>query len=163
MGSHDDGDAETRAYYRGIGAPICEFPTSFEAARAAHAQGEPVLMGAPNVVRGGSQSGNIAAQDLIEAGLCDALVSDYYFPALAQAAWALVDRGVRDLPAAWAKISTYPARIAGLVDRGHPGLGARADVVAVNPETHRVELTLCHGRVAHLSGALAAKVWVRSN
>lgn len=161
MGSHDDADAETRAFYRGLGAPICEFPTSFDAARAAHAAGEPVLMGAPNVVRGGSQSGNIAAQDLVEAGLCDALVSDYYYPALSQAAWALVEREVCDLARAWAMVSTNPAQIAGLGDRGHLGLGARADVVAVNPETHRAELTLCHGRVAHLSGALAAKVWAR--
>ncbi|MFA9230155.1 MAG: alpha-D-ribose 1-methylphosphonate 5-triphosphate diphosphatase [Microgenomates group bacterium] len=161
MGSHDDGDAQTRAFYRGIGAAICEFPTSFAAAKAAQAAGEPVLMGAPNVVRGGSQSGNIAAQDLVEAGLCDALVSDYYYPALAQAAWALVDRGVCDLPTAWAKISTTPARIAGLSDRGGLGTGQRADLVAVNMETHRVEMTLCAGRVAHLSGALAAKVWAR--
>ena len=161
MGSHDDGDAETRAFYRGLGGPICEFPTSFAAARAAHAAGEPVLMGAPNVVRGGSQSGNIAAQDLVEAGLCDALVSDYYYPALSQSAWALVDRGVCDLAKAWAMVSTTPAQIAGLSDRGHLCLGARADAVAVNPETHRVELTLCHGRVAQLSGALAAKVWAR--
>lgn len=161
MGSHDDGDAETRAFYRGIGAPICEFPTSHAAAKAAHAAGEPVLMGAPNVVRGGSQSGNIAAQGLVEAGLCDALVSDYYYPALPQAAWALVGRGLCDLPTAWAMISTNPARIAGLVDRGDLGLGQRADLVAVNPETHRVEMTLCHGSLAHLSGALAAKVWAR--
>ncbi|WP_354002045.1 amidohydrolase family protein [Pseudotabrizicola alkalilacus] len=161
MGSHDDDTAETRAFYRGLGAQICEFPTSFDAARAAHVVNEPVLMGAPNVVRGGSQSGNIAAQDLIEAGLCDALVSDYYYPALPQAAWALVERGVLGLPEAWAMISIHPARIAGLADRGHLGIGARADMVAVNPETHRVELTLCHGRVAHLSGALAAKVWAR--
>ena len=65
MGSHDDADAATRAFYRGLGATICEFPTSLDAARAAHAAGEPVLMGAPNLVRGGSQSGNIAAQELI--------------------------------------------------------------------------------------------------
>lgn len=159
MGSHDDGDAETRAYYRGIGAAICEFPTSFAAAEAAHAAGEPVLMGAPNVVRGGSQSGNIAAQDLVEAGLCDALVSDYYYPALAQAAWALVERGVCDLATAWPMISTAPARIAGLGDRGGLGAGQRADLVAVNMETHRVEMTLCAGRVAHLSGALARRFW----
>lgn len=159
MGSHDDGTAEVRAFYRGIGAAVCEFPTTVEAATAARAAGEPVLMGAPNMVRGGSQSGNIAAEDLIRAGLCDALVSDYYYPALSQAAWALVAAGLRDLPGAWDMISGAPARIAGLGDRGHLGFGARADVVVVNPETHRVEMTICHGRVAHLSGALAARVW----
>jgi alpha-D-ribose 1-methylphosphonate 5-triphosphate diphosphatase len=159
MGSHDDATPETRQFFRGIGAPISEFPTTSAAASAAKAAGEPVLMGAPNVVRGGSQSGNIAAQDLVEAGLCDALVSDYYYPALSQAAWALVDRGVCDLAAAWAMISTNAARIAGLKDRGHLHLGARADVVAVNPETQRVELTLSNGRMAHLSGELARRFW----
>lgn len=159
MGSHDDGDADTRAFYRGIGAQVCEFPTRVVAAEAAHAAGEPVLMGAPNVVRGGSQSGNIAAQDLVAAGLCDALVSDYYYPALGQAAWALVERGVCDLAKAWAMVSTTPARIAGLSDRGGLGQGQRADLVAVNMDSHRVEMTLCAGRVAHLSGELARRIW----
>lgn len=159
LGSHDDATPEGRAFYRGIGADFCEFPTTFAAAEAAQAAAEPVLMGAPNVVRLGSQSGNIAAQGLIEAGLCDALVSDYYYPALAQAAWHLVDAGVMDLPAAWGMISTRPARIMGLSDRGHLGMGARADLVAINAETRQVELTISAGRLAHLSGALAARAW----
>lgn len=159
MGSHDDGTAETRGFYRGLGADVCEFPTTFAAAEAARAAGEPVLMGAPNVVRLGSQSGNIAAQSLIEAGLCDGLVSDYYYPALAQAAWHLVDAGVMDLPAAWAMISAGPARIMGLTDRGHLEQGARADLIAVNAETRKVEMTISAGRLAHLSGGLAARAW----
>ena len=120
--------------------------------------GAPVLMGAPNVVRGGSQSGNIAAQDLVEDGLCDGLVSNDDYPALSQAASALVDRGVCDLAAAWALISTNPAQIAGLNDRRHLQQGARAEVVAVNLETKRVELTFSAGRVAHLSGELVRRV-----
>jgi len=162
MGSHDDATAQTRGFYRNIGADICEFPTTFDAARAAHAAGEPVLMGAPNVVRLGSQSGNIAAQSLVEAGLCDALVSDYYYPALAQAAWHLVDTKVMDLAAAWGLISYRPAQIMGLADRGHLGHGARADLIAVNAETRQVELTLSAGRLAHLSGALAARAWEKA-
>lgn len=158
MGSHDDATAETRAFFRGIGAPIAEFPTTVEAARAAHAAGEPVLMGAPNVVRGGSQTGNIAAAGLIEAGLVDALMSDYYYPALPQSAWALVDAGVCDLAQAWAMISTAPARIMGMSDRGQLAPGLRADIVVVNPGTHRVEMTLVGGAVAHLSGELARRV-----
>ena len=158
MGSHDDGDAETRAFYRGLGAPISEFPTTVAAAQAAHNAGEPVLMGAPNVVRGGSQTGNIAAVDLIEEGLVDALMSDYYYPALPQSAWALVDHHLCTLPQAWAMISGNPARIMGLPDRGHLGKGARADIAVVNPETQRVEMTLCEGRLAHLSGELARRV-----
>lgn len=158
MGSHDDATATTRAFFRGIGAGIAEFPTTVEAARAAHAAGEPVLMGAPNVVRGGSQTGNIAAAGLIEAGLVDALMSDYYYPALPQSAWALVDAGVCDLARAWAMISTAPARIMGLSDRGQLAPGLRADIVVVNPGTHRVEMTLVGGAVAHLSGELARRV-----
>lgn len=158
MGSHDDDTAETRAFYRSIGAPISEFPTTIKAARAAHAAGEPVLMGAPNAVRGGSQTGNIAAEPLIAEGIVDALMSDYYYPALAQSAFALVDRGLMDLPRAWEMISGRPARVMGLSDRGHLGLGARADIAVVHPETHRVEMTLCHGRVAHLSGELARRL-----
>ncbi|MFA9230157.1 MAG: hypothetical protein ACEQSU_05345 [Microgenomates group bacterium] len=72
----------------------------------------------------------------------------------------LDNRAVAD-PAICAKISTTRARIAGLSDRVGLGTGQRADLVAVNMETHRVEMTLCHGRLAHLSGALAAKVWAR--
>jgi alpha-D-ribose 1-methylphosphonate 5-triphosphate diphosphatase len=157
MGSHDDATPETRAFYRGIGATISEFPTTVEAARAAQAAGESVLMGAPNVVRGGSQTGNIAAAGLVAGGLCDALMSDYYYPALPQSAWALVDAGLCDLPAAWAMISTAPARIMRLSDRGRLEDGLRADLVAVNPVTRRVEMTLSVGRVAHLSGEAARR------
>ena len=159
MGSHDDDTHETRAFYRGIGAPISEFPTTVDAARSAHAAGEPVLMGAPNVVRGGSQTGNIAAEDLIREGLVDALMSDYYYPALSQSAFALVERGACSLPRAWDMISGAPARIMGMADRGHLGIGARADIAVVNAETHRVEMTLCAGRIAYLSGELARRMW----
>ena len=158
MGSHDDDSSETRAFYRGIGAGIAEFPTTWEAVRAAHAAGETVLMGAPNVVRGGSQTGNIAAEDLIAEGLVDALMSDYYYPALGQAAFALAERGLCPLPQAWNMIADAPARIMGLKDRGHLGLGARADVAVVNAQTHRVEMTVCAGRIAHLSGELARRL-----
>jgi alpha-D-ribose 1-methylphosphonate 5-triphosphate diphosphatase len=158
MGSHDDADAQTRAFYRGIGAHVCEFPTTFAAAQSARDAGDPVLMGAPNVVRGGSQSGNIAAADLVAAGLCDGLVSDYYYPALKQAAWALHDLGLADFARGWEMISTNAARIGGLVDRGRLEPGQRADIVVMNPATRRVELTLSAGRVAHLSGEVARRV-----
>ena len=128
------------------------------AAQAARASGEPVLMGAPNVVRGGSQSGNIAAEDLVKLGLCDALVSDYYYPALAQAAFALADRGTCDLAQAWRMISTAPARIIGLSDRGEIVQGQRADLVVINAQTRAVEMTVSAGRVAHLAGELAARM-----
>lgn len=158
MGSHDDGDSETRGFYRSLGAPIAEFPTSVEAAQAARDAGEPVLMGAPNVVRGGSQSGNIAAQSLVAAGLCDALMSDYYYPALSQSAFALADRGVLPFADAWAMISTTPARILNLNDRGHLTPAQRADLVVVNPETHAVEATIAAGRLAYAHGGAARRL-----
>ena len=158
MGSHDDATAETRAFFRDIGAQVCEFPTTVVAAQAARDAGDPVLMGAPNVVRGGSQSGNIAATDLVEAGLCDGLVSDYYYPALKQAAWALTDRGLADFARAWGMISTNAAQVGGLSDRGRLEPGQRADIVVMNPATRRVEMTISAGRVAHVSGEVARRV-----
>ena len=157
-GSHDDPDGETRETYHRLGARITEFPTRRRAAAVAKALNDPVLMGAPNVVRGGSQSGNVAALDLIEDGLCDALVSDYYYPALARAAWALVDAGLKDLPAAWAMISTAPAQILGLTDRGVLDVGKRADLVAVNVETRSVEMTVAGGVVTYVGGGAARRL-----
>jgi alpha-D-ribose 1-methylphosphonate 5-triphosphate diphosphatase len=154
-GSHDDGDGETRETYSMIGAKICEFPTARSAAALARAVNDPILMGAPNIVRGGSQSGNIAAVDLVRAGLCDALVSDYYYAALPQAAFRLVDDGVLEMPAAWAMISTKPAEILRLPDRGIIDYGRRADLVVINKSTRLVEATLCAGRVTHMSGEAA--------
>jgi len=158
MGSHDDGDATTRQRFSAFGAPICEFPTTVDAARAACDANEPVLMGAPNVVRGGSQTGNIAAEDLIAEGLCDALVSDYYYPALAQAACALAARGTLDFEHAWQMISTTPASILGLSDRGRLDAGLRADLVIMNPETHMIEATIVEGCLAFAQGTVGSRL-----
>ncbi|TKZ22153.1 alpha-D-ribose 1-methylphosphonate 5-triphosphate diphosphatase [Shimia litoralis] len=154
-GSHDDPDGDTRERFSMIGAKICEFPTAHSAAALARAVGDHVLMGAPNVVRGGSQSGNIAAETLIRAGLCDALVSDYYYPALSQAAFHLVEMGIKTLPEAWKMISQTPAEIMGFADRGHLGFGRRADIAIVNAQTHGVEGTITGGRITHLVGQAA--------
>jgi len=156
-GSHDDPDGETRARYATIGARIAEFPISLRAAEAAQTMMSPVIMGAPNVVRGKSQAGNVAATDLIAAGLCDALVSDYHMPALALAAWKLVDRGLASLPKAWAMISTKPAEILRLSDRGRLDEGLRADLVVINSETRVVEATICGGRLTYLAGEAAVR------
>jgi alpha-D-ribose 1-methylphosphonate 5-triphosphate diphosphatase len=154
-GSHDDPDGETRERFSMIGARICEFPTARSAAALARAVNDPVLMGAPNVVRGGSQSGNIAATDLIRRGMCDALVSDYYYPALSRAAFRLVEDGLMDLPAAWAMISANPARILHLPDRGVIDYGKRADLCVINTATQRIEATLVAGKLTHLTGEAA--------
>ena len=152
LGSHDDKTASTRSYFADLGADICEFPTTLEAAEQAKTLGNPILMGAPNIMRGGSQSASIGAQGLVEAGLCDALVSDYYYPALQAAAWALADKGVLPFERAWALISSNPAKILGLDDRGRLDTGARADLVVLNPETRVIEATISNGRLAALSG-----------
>ncbi len=138
-----------------LGAQVAEFPLTKRAAAAAQAMQCPVIMGAPNVVRGKSQSGNQSASDLVAAGLCDALVSDYHLPALPLAAWSLVDRGILSLPAAWAMISTNPARILRLSDRGRLVPGLRADLVVVEAATRRIEATICAGRLTYLAGEAA--------
>lgn len=161
-GSHDDPDAETREVYRMIGARVAEFPTTRRAAAAAKAAGDPVIMGAPNVVRGGSQAGNIAAVDLIRNGNCDALVSDYHIPALPLAAWALVDAGICDLPQAWALLSTGPARALGLSDRGDIAQGLRADLVLINKSTRQIEATIAAGRLAYLAGPIVTRFFAQA-
>jgi alpha-D-ribose 1-methylphosphonate 5-triphosphate diphosphatase len=155
MGSHDDHTAADRAKFRAFGADICEFPETREAAEAAKAAAEPVIMGAPNVVRGGSHDGKIAATDLIEAGLVDALVSDYHYPSLLRAAVRLSDRyGWR---AAWDLVSAGPAQLMGWQDRGRIAEGLRADLVILDA-ANRVGATIVAGRVSHMSGALAARL-----
>jgi len=157
-GSHDDPDGRTREYYSMIGAKICEFPTHRSAAALAKTWADPVIMGAPNVVRGGSQSGNIAAVSLIREGLCDALVSDYHYPTLAQSAFALADADIMDFARAWGMISTRPARIMGLGDRGVIDEGKRADLTIINATTRQIEGTMAAGRWSHLSGGLAHRL-----
>jgi alpha-D-ribose 1-methylphosphonate 5-triphosphate diphosphatase len=155
MGSHDDHTPDDRLRFRALGADICEFPETMEAAETAHAAGEPVIMGAPNVVRGGSHSGKVPAEELVAAGLVDALVSDYHYPTIARAALKLSAR--IGWPAAWALVSTGPARIMGWTDRGRIAEGLRADLVIMD-ETGRIGGTISGGRVSHLSGALAARM-----
>jgi len=158
IGSHDDASAEDRAAARAIGARLAEFPETLEAARAARAGGDPVVMGAPNVVRGGSHDKKVSAEAVIGEGLCDALVSDYHYPAPRHAAFALADRGRMGLAEAWGLISTRPAQIMGWDDRGYLDSGARSDLVILDSTTRRVAATMVAGQVSHLSGPLAARL-----
>lgn len=156
-GSHDDPDAETREVYRMIGARVAEFPTTRRAAAAARAAGDPVLLGAPNVVRGGSQAGNVAAADLIRAGACDGLLSDYHMPALPLAPWRLADDGILPFARAWALVSSGPARVLRMVDRGTIAEGLRADLAIVDPARREVVATIAGGRLSHLAGRVAER------
>ncbi|GHC53581.1 phosphonate metabolism protein PhnM [Gemmobacter tilapiae] len=130
LASHDDTTAEQVAVSAAHGAHFAEFPTTVEAARACHTHGIKVMMGAPNLIRGGSHSGNVAAKDLAEMDLLDIVSSDYVPAALLTAAlflgdlWGDVARGISTVTAA-------PAAATGLTDRGHLTLGARADVIRV--------------------------------
>lgn len=130
VASHDDATLAHVQESAGFGMAIAEFPTTLEAARASHERGLKVLMGAPNVVRGGSHSGNIAAAELARHGVLDILSSDYYPASLLHAAWLLAEQdNDYDLPAAIATVSRAPARAAGMDDRGEIRVGLRADLV----------------------------------
>ena len=130
VASHDDATLAHVQESADFGMAIAEFPTTLEAAEASHQLGLKVLMGAPNVVRGGSHSGNIAAAELARHGVLDILSSDYYPASLLHAAWLLAGQdNDYDLPAAIATVSRAPARAAGLDDRGEIRVGLRADLL----------------------------------
>jgi alpha-D-ribose 1-methylphosphonate 5-triphosphate diphosphatase len=146
MLSHDDRTPEERAFYRGLGARIAEFPISLETLEASSTAGDVIVLGAPNVVRGGSHTGAIGAEAAIRQGRCAILASDYYYPAPLYAALALVDRGDLSLEQAWALISSAPAEAAGLRDRGRVAEGLRADLVVLSVREKRLVKTICAGR-----------------
>lgn len=156
MLSHDDSRAETRAFYRDHGARISEFPMTLAAARAAREGGDMIIMGSPNAARGGSHLGSPGAADLIRAGLCDILASDYYYPALLAAVARLRADGVAPLTALWPLVSANPALALGLSDRGVIAPGHRADLVLVDwPEggTPAIRRTIVGGRSAYVATA----------
>lgn len=130
LASHDDTTPEQVAASAGQGARLAEFPTTAEAADACHAHGIRVMMGAPNLIRGRSHSGNVAALALAEAGRLDIVSSDYVPASLLAAALQLGDHW-GDLARGVASVTASPAEAAGLADRGRIAPGARADVIRV--------------------------------
>ncbi len=153
MASHDDETVETRRRYRAMGVAICEFPLTEEIGRDARGAGEAVVMGCPNVVRGGSHLGWASAGLLAERGICTVLCSDYFYPAMLTAAWSLAQRGTLSLGQAWALVSANAAAAAGLHDRGTIAEGKRADIVLVDPAGPTVVATFVAGRAGFLSAA----------
>jgi alpha-D-ribose 1-methylphosphonate 5-triphosphate diphosphatase len=117
-----------------------------------------VVMGSPNMVRGRSHLNWTSAAAMAEAGICDILSSDYYYPAMARAAFILTDRGGFDIERAWALISANPASAAGLTDRGTIAVGKRADLVLIEPEERTLVATIANGRLAHLTAEGAARL-----
>ncbi|MYZ50500.1 alpha-D-ribose 1-methylphosphonate 5-triphosphate diphosphatase [Propylenella binzhouense] len=135
LASHDDATEAHVAEAVACGVAVAEFPTTIEAAQASRTAGMKVLMGAPNIVRGSSHSGNVAARALAEGGLLDVLSSDYIPLSLLQAAFLVADAvEAIDLPRAVALVSSNPAAAAGLDDRGAIAPGRRADLVRVRLE-----------------------------
>ena len=128
LASHDDTDAAQVEASARNGATLAEFPTTHEAAEACRTHGLRTILGAPNLIRGGSHSGNIAAQRLAEADLLDIISSDYVPSALLPSAMLLAEIW-GDLPRAMATVTSTPAQATGLGDRGRLDIGARADLI----------------------------------
>jgi alpha-D-ribose 1-methylphosphonate 5-triphosphate diphosphatase len=156
MLSHDDATPEMRKAFRAKGVGIAEFPVNEETAREAAWGGDFIVLGAPNVVRGGSHTGWTKASDMIAKGFCSILASDYYYPAPLLAAFRLAADGVLPFARAWDLISGAPAKAAGLDDRGILAEGRRADIILVddaNPLRPRIIAVIAAGRLVHLNDA----------
>lgn len=133
LASHDDTTLEHVMQAVSDRVAIAEFPVTVEAAAGLHEAGIKVLMGAPNLIRGGSHSGNIASAELARAGMLDIMSSDYVPSSLLIAALRLPEAAPNfDLPAAIRTVSKTPAEVVGLTDRGEIATGKRADLIRVH-------------------------------
>jgi alpha-D-ribose 1-methylphosphonate 5-triphosphate diphosphatase len=146
--SHDDMSPDQRAWFREIGCPIAEFPIDEATTEAAHRAGDEIVFGAPNVVRGGSHIGCPSAAEMVRRSQCTILASDYYYPALLAAPFRLAAEGILDLAAAWALVSSHPARALGL-EQGRIAPGAPGDAVVVDAggAEPRLVATVVGGRI----------------
>lgn len=151
IASHNDSSPADRAWFHALGSRLCEFPCDVETAFFAIANGDAVIMGAPNALRGMSAYQRPSAGELAQSGLCTILASDYYYPALLQAPFRLAQDKRLDFAKAWELVSTAPARALGLEDRGAIAFGQRADLILVDdadPCLPMVAATLVQGRMA---------------
>jgi alpha-D-ribose 1-methylphosphonate 5-triphosphate diphosphatase len=130
LASHDDEDASEVRRNAEDGIRVSEFPVTMEAALEAARIGVGVIAGSPNIVRGGSHSGNVAAMDLVRAGAVHVLASDYVPPALIEAAFLVADE--IGMPRAIASITSAPAAMCNLTDRGSLAPGLRGDLVRIS-------------------------------
>ena len=132
IASHDDATPAHVQEAIDDGMTIAEFPTTIAAAKASHDAGLAVLMGGPNIVRGGSHSGNVSALELAEQGVLDIISSDYVPNSLLHSAFLVHEKlSDWDLPRAIATVTRTPAEAAGLQDRGEIAIGKRADMLRV--------------------------------
>ena len=131
IASHDDDTPEKVETLHGMGVGISEFPINLESARAAHSRGMRTVFGAPNILRGKSQSGAIRALDAVIAGVVDCLCADYHPATLIVAVFRLPELAAISLAEAVRLVSINPAQATGLTDRGEIAVGKRADLVSV--------------------------------
>ena len=154
--SHDDTSPDQRRWFRTLGCRLAEFPTTLDTVKAAASAGDDIILGAPNVVRGGSHTGWINAADMIAQGLCSILASDYYYPAPLLAAFRLASDKIAMLEKAWTLVSQTPAAAVGMNDRGTITSGCRADLILVDVTDQRrprVVATIAAGQIVHLTDA----------
>ncbi len=150
--SHDDDRPEKIDMLKELGVSVTEFPLNIETAEYAIESGIHTGMGAPNVVRGKSQSGNISARELVERGCCDFLCSDYHPASMLQAVWAMHREMGLDLGQAIGMISSVPAAISGLGDRGKIVSGLIADLLVIDDrDIPKVVTTIKEGDVIYSS------------
>ena len=142
LASHDDATHDHVVESHLLGSVIAEFPTTFEAAESSRRHGMNVLMGAPNIVRGGSHSGNVAAHQLASLGLLDILSSDYYPASLLDAAFRVADdeNNAFTLAQAINLVTQNPARALNLHDRGVIAEGKRADLVLAHRKGEHIHI-----------------------
>lgn len=150
LASHDDTEVEHVEQAHGERITLSEFPTTVAAAKAARAAGIGIIMGGPNMVLGGSHSGNVSATELAELRLLDILSSDYVPSSLIQSAFFLHDRLGWSMPNAISTVSCNPSRAIGLTDRGQIAAGLRADFIRVQDSDGMpiVRGTWCNGERA---------------
>lgn len=163
IASHDDDSPEKRARFRALGCRISEFPVDRATAGAAIAAGDATVLGAPNVMRGGSHVKRLAAVEAAAAGLCSVLTSDYYYPALLHAPFLLERRGALPFAAAWDLVSRNAARAVDLADRGAIAPGLRADLALVDDSDQSlpvVHASIVAGELRFASTALPPS-WFR--
>jgi alpha-D-ribose 1-methylphosphonate 5-triphosphate diphosphatase len=151
VASHDDDSAERVATMSDIGADISEFPISLEAAKAAKAAGMSTIFGAPNIIRGKSQSGSMRAIDAIHEGVADCLCADYAPATLIMAVMSIPGLTDLDLPSTVRLVTANPAKAAKLDDRGSIEVGKRADLIAVGEPggLPQVANAWVHGKLAY--------------
>lgn len=155
--AHDEASPGERTRFRALGAASSEFPLTLDTAEAARAAGEDVILGAPNVVRGGSHNGALDAGDAVRRNLCTVLTSDYHYPSPLYAAFTLAGGDLDKLASLWPLVSGNPARVARLADRGSLRCGQRADLILVDAADMyhpQVVATIVAGEIVYARRAL---------